>query len=171
MKTLLWMVAGVVLVVVPVVSAKQYVFPAKGQTPEQQAIDEAACKQWAVQQTGFDPSAPAPAAATAAAPATTAPAPEPMKGGAVKGAAIAAGVAKLSDNDASDAAGAGAAAGLVMQRQANRKAAEQQKTQEKAQQDAAKAQQQVSTAEQQAKQVEFDKASAACLTGKGYTVQ
>ncbi len=166
--TVSWLMI-VALVVAPALSAKQYVFPAKGQTPEQQAADEAACKQWAVQQTGFDPAAPvqAPVATAAAA----APAPEPMRGGAVKGAAIAAGVAKLSDNDASDAAGAGAAAGLVMQRQANKRAAEQQKAQHDAQQQAAAAQQQAATADRQAKQVEFDKASAACLIGKGYTVQ
>ena len=38
-------------------SAQQYVYPAKGQTPQQQQSDEAACYTWAVQQTGFDPAA------------------------------------------------------------------------------------------------------------------
>ena len=32
-----------------------YVFPTEGQTPEQQSIDEAACYDWAVQNTGTDP--------------------------------------------------------------------------------------------------------------------
>ena len=32
-----------------------YVFPTEGQTPEQQSIDEAACYDWAVQNTGSDP--------------------------------------------------------------------------------------------------------------------
>ena len=36
-------------------SAQQYVYPAKGQSPQQQQSDEAACHTWAIQQTGFDP--------------------------------------------------------------------------------------------------------------------
>jgi hypothetical protein len=32
------------------------VYPAKGQSKDQQSKDEYACHQWAVQQTGFDPS-------------------------------------------------------------------------------------------------------------------
>ncbi|MCU0812707.1 MAG: hypothetical protein MUE59_17115 [Thiobacillaceae bacterium] len=42
-------------------SAQQYVYPAKGQSPQQQKNDEAACYTWAVQQTGFDPAKPPPA--------------------------------------------------------------------------------------------------------------
>ena len=56
-------------------SAQQFVYPAKGQSPEQQKSDEAACYTWAVQQSGFDPAkppAPAPAAAPTAKPPTTA---------------------------------------------------------------------------------------------------
>ena len=49
--------------------AQQYVYPAKGQSPEQQKSDEAACYTWAVQQTGFDPAKP-PQQAAAAAPPT-----------------------------------------------------------------------------------------------------
>jgi hypothetical protein len=36
------------------------VFPAKGQTPEQQGKDESDCYVWAKQQTGYDPVAPPP---------------------------------------------------------------------------------------------------------------
>ena len=32
-----------------------YVFPTEGQTPEQQSTDEAACYNWAVENTGTDP--------------------------------------------------------------------------------------------------------------------
>ena len=32
-----------------------FVFPNEGQTPAQQSIDEAACYDWAVQNTGTDP--------------------------------------------------------------------------------------------------------------------
>ena len=41
-------------------AAQQYVYPAKGQTPEKQKSDEAACHTWAIQQTGFDPAKPPP---------------------------------------------------------------------------------------------------------------
>ncbi len=51
--------------------AQQYVYPAKGQSADQQKKDEYECHQWAVKQTGFDPTkAPPPAAA--------APPPEPV---------------------------------------------------------------------------------------------
>lgn len=32
-----------------------YVYPANGQEPAQQAVDEKECRQWATQQTGYDP--------------------------------------------------------------------------------------------------------------------
>ena len=35
-------------------------YPAKGQSPQQQKSDEAACYSWAVQQSGFDPAKPQP---------------------------------------------------------------------------------------------------------------
>ena len=51
------------------------VFPAKGQTAQQQAQDEGECYAWSKGQTGVDPMAPAPAPAQPAAqPAQTAPA-------------------------------------------------------------------------------------------------
>ena len=66
------------------VSAQQFVYPAKGQTPATQKADEAACHSWAVQQTGFDPTKPPPATA-AAAPPTTATGTQP--GAGIRGAA------------------------------------------------------------------------------------
>ena len=50
--------------------AQQYVYPAKGQSPDQQKKDEGECHGWAVKQSGFDPSAPPPAAAAPAKPTT-----------------------------------------------------------------------------------------------------
>ena len=44
--------------VVAEAGAQQYVYPANGQSPEQQQNDEAACYSWAVQQTGVDPANP-----------------------------------------------------------------------------------------------------------------
>jgi hypothetical protein len=44
----------------PAVAQQQapFVYPAKGQTPDQQAKDEFACFQWAREQTGYDPARP-----------------------------------------------------------------------------------------------------------------
>jgi hypothetical protein len=134
--------------------AQQYVYPAKGQTPEKQKSDEAACYTWAVQQTGFDPAKPPPPAA-AAAPPTTATGTAPGAGakGAVKGAVV----GEVVGGDAST----GAAAGAVVARSASRK-------QNAAAANSAQQQQQAATSQQQAS---FAKARAACLEGKGYTVK
>src|ERR1700761_4711179 len=42
----------------PTPQTQVMVYPARGQTPEQQERDRYECHVWAVQQTGFDPSAP-----------------------------------------------------------------------------------------------------------------
>ena len=129
------------------VGAQQYVYPAKGQTPEKQKSDEAACYSWAVQQTGFDPAkAPPP---TAAAP-TTATGTTPGAGarGAAKGAVVGGIVGD---------AGTGAAVGATAARNQSRK------------QNAAQQHQQAGASQQQ--QQAFAKARAACLEGKGYTVK
>jgi len=126
--------------------AQQYVYPAKGQTPEKQKGDEAACYSWAVQQTGFDPAKPPPSAAAP----TTATGTQPGAGarGAAKGAVVG-GI--MGD------AGTGAAVGAVAGRSQSRR------------QNSATAQQQSAATQQQ--QTAFAKARGACLEGKGYTVK
>jgi len=57
-----------------------YVYPTKGQSPQQQEFDRGQCYSWAVQQTGFDPANPR--VATGPAPAMQAP-----QGGMFRGAA------------------------------------------------------------------------------------
>lgn len=160
----------------PICYGAQYVFPAQGQTPETQKADQEACIAWATAQTGYDPTA-----ATAAAPATPAPTATPapaatestaattekQRGGALKGAAIASGVAAITDNDKSDAAAAGAVVGLVGQRSSNRRAEKNAAETEAQQPQTAPA----PAAAPTASAAEFEKANAACLTGKGYTVQ
>jgi hypothetical protein len=134
--------------------AQQFVYPAQGQTPEQQQADEAACYQWAVQQSGFDPTKPPPAAPAPQA-ATTATGTAP--GAGLRGAARGAVVGEIISDDA----GAGAAVGAVAARgQSRRQAAAAGQQAE---------QQQTSAVQQQ--QAAFDKARAACLEGKGYTVK
>ena len=133
-------------------AAQQYVYPAKGQTQQQQKNDEAACHKWAVQQTGFDPANPPPQQ-PAPKPATTATGTTPGAGarGALGGAAVGA--------IAGDA-GAGAAAGAVVARAGSRR-------QNAAKQQQAQQQQQAGTQQQAG----FAKARAACLEGRGYTVK
>lgn len=135
-------------------SAQQYVFPAKGQSPEVQKADEAACYSWAVQQTGFDPAKPPPPS-TAPKPPTTATGTTPGAGagGALRGAVV----GEIVGGDA----GAGAAAGAVAARSQSRRQNAATANSAQQQQDAGAQQQQAS----------FGKARAACLEGKGYTVK
>jgi hypothetical protein len=136
------------------VGAQQIVYPAKGQTPEQQKSDESACYTWAVQQTGFDPAKP-PAAAPPATPPTTATGTTP--GAGARGAARGAVVGEVVGGDASTGAAVGAAAARGQSRQQNTATAK-----------SAQQQQQSATQQQQAN---FAKAHAACLEGRGYTVK
>jgi Glycine-zipper domain len=132
------------------------VFPAKGQTAEQQGKDEGDCYTWAKQQTGYDPIAPAPPPAAAAAPA--------QKGGAVKGAAKgAAGGAAVGAiaGDTGEGAAIGATAGAVKGR------SQQKKANAAAQQQA----QQTAQAAGQAQLDQYKKAFSACMEGKGYTAK
>jgi hypothetical protein len=132
-----------------VAAQQQFIYPSKGQSAEQQKKDEYECHQWAVQQTGFDPTKPA----TTAAPAPSGPA----KGSAVKGAVAGAVVGEVAGDNAGAGAAVGAVTGRAMSgRQAN-----------------AQAQQQQQAAAQQAqqKQATFTRARTACLEGRGYTVK
>ena len=64
--------------------AQQFVYPAKGQSPDQQKKDEGACHVWAVEQSKYDPANPPPPPQAAKAP-TPAPGTPPRAG--VPGAA------------------------------------------------------------------------------------
>jgi hypothetical protein len=134
--------------------AQQFVYPAKGQSGQQQKADEAACAPWAVKQTGFDPAKPPPATAAAQAP-TTATGTTP--GAGLRGAARGAVVGEVVGGDAGTRAAVGAAAGCARSRRQNAATAQQ-------------AQPQPAAATQQ-QQATFAEARAACLEGKGYTVK
>lgn len=142
------------LTLVAEAGAQQFVYPAKGQSPEQQKSDEAACYSWAVQQTGFDPAKP-PQQQAAAKPPTTATGTTP--GAGVRGAARGAVVGEVVGDDARTGAAAGAAAGRAQSRRQNAATAQQ-------------GQQQQQAASQQ-QQGAFQKARAACLEGRGYSVK
>jgi hypothetical protein len=135
--------------------AQQYVYPAKGQSPEQQKSDEGACYSWAVQQTGFDPAKPPPAQQATTAPKT---ATGTTPGAGARGAARGAVVGEIAGGDnTGTAAAAGAVAARGQSRRQNRAATQQ-----------AQQQQQAGTQQQQQG---FAKARAACLEGRGYTVK
>jgi hypothetical protein len=144
-------------------ATKMIVYPAKEQSAEQQATDERECYVWSQQQTGIDPMAAGPDADSAAAAsadkmdsATTGAA----VGGAARGAAGGAIIGGIT-GDAGEGAAVGAVAGAVSGRRAKKRAEKQ-----AAQQGAAQAQ--GISAERMAT---FKKGMAACLTGRGYTVQ
>ena len=133
--------------------SQQIVYPAKGQSPQQQQKDEAECYQWAVSNTGIDPAKAAPVAAAPTQP-TTATGTTP--GAGARGAARGAVVGGIVGD-----AGAGAAAGAVAGRSQSRRS-------NAAQQQQATTQQQQAQSSQNAT---FAKARAACLEGRGYTVK
>jgi hypothetical protein len=143
------------------------VFPAKGQTPQQQSQDEGECYAWSKGQTGVDPMAPPPAAAQPAAQPAPAPSGARLRG-AARGAAAGAVIGEVANNDAGKGAAVGATVGVV----AGGAKSRQQQAQAEAQ---AQANAQQQTAQQQAAQQQqmdlFKKGFAACLEPKGYTIK
>ena len=148
-------IATAMILAVPlsVLAQQPLAYPAKGQSQAKQDKDEGECHVWAKNKTGIDPAA----VATSPAPQETGPATgggERLRGaarGALGGAAIGA-----IGGDAGKGAGAGAVAGTMVgghrarQNQANRNAAAQQG---------------------QAQQVDsYNRAYAACMSGRGYTI-
>ena len=137
------------------------VFPADGQSDEQMEKDKYECYSWAKKQTGFDPME---------IPTATAPPPKEKagSGGALKGAAAGAAVGaaggKISGKSASRGAGYGAAAGGLLggMKQSSRRMEDEQAKQQWAQEQS----QQYANARN-----EYNRAYAACLEGKGYTVK
>ena len=129
------------------------IYPAKGQSPDQQKQDEFECHQWAVSQTGFDPTkaqAPPPQQA-------------PQRGGAVRGAAggalLGLGIGAITGNagrGAAIGAGAGAVAGGAAQagRNQQREASNQQ-----------------AQSNYNANLQQYNRAKAVCMEGRGYTVK
>jgi hypothetical protein len=145
--------AVVGMLVTPAV-AQVYVYPEKGQSKERQSRDQYECHQWATQQTGFDP-AQAQASPPAAPPSSGA---SPLRG-AGRGAAIGA-VGGAIGGNAGTGAAVGAATGALfggMRRRDEQQAAAQ----------AQASQAQVSAQGNAA----YDRALAACLSGRGYTVR
>lgn len=153
----------------PVLAQDVYIYPTKGQSPEQQNRDRYECHTWAVQQTGFDPTNP-----QMAQPATPPPAREAPQGGLLRGGARGAALGAVGGAIAGDAgkgAAIGAATGALfggMRRRDQRRREEQARRNYEAQQAQAQAQQQQAYGQ---RRNEYNRAMGACLSGRGYTVK
>jgi hypothetical protein len=148
------------------------IYPAKGQSAEQQKKDEGECQIWAKGNTGIDPLALAGQASQP--PPVAAQAPPPPGGQRVRGAARgAAGGAVIGAiaGDAGKGAAIGAAAGTVAGGARKRQAEQQTAAANQQAQAQANQQAQAQSANTQAQLATFNKAYAACLEGRGYTVK
>ena len=129
-----------------------FTYPQKGQSREQQSKDKAECYQWAVNETGYNPSAPPPAPA----------APPPQGGlvrGAARGALMGAAVGAIAGDTGKGAAIGATAGGMggAMRRRDSQREADHY-----AQQNAAQS---------QAKADQHRRAMTACLEARGYSVK
>ena len=135
---------------------KLYVYPAKGQSQQQQKKDEFECYKWAMEQSGVDPlNLPK----VEAPPVQSGPTGGAVKG-AAKGAAAGATIGAIT-GDAGQGAAVGAAAGAMAGRRAGKQAQAQQNQQAQAN----------AAAQEQAMKDSFTKAFSVCLEGKGYTIK
>ena len=138
----------------PVIAQQQIIYPAKGQSAEQQQKDEAECYTWAKEQTGYDP-----VQATQYATAPQQSTGGERLGGAARGAAGGAAIGALAGN-AGKGAAIGAVGGTVLggARQRGKESENEQ----------AIANQQQAIAQQQQN---YQRAYTACFEGRGYTVR
>jgi hypothetical protein len=133
-------IAAVWLAAAPALS-QQYYYPTKGQSPDQQNLDQQECSGWAMQQSGYNP-------AQAGAP--------PPSGGMVRGAAGGAALGAVGGaiaGDAGEGAAIGAATGALFGGVRQHRQRRQQSAQAQQSADA------------------FNRAMAACMQGRGYSVQ
>ena len=133
---------------------KPIVYPAKGQSMQQQSQDEAQCNAWAKQSTGIDPAV----VASSPPPPPTGPAVGGGQrlGGAAAGAAGGAALGAIGGKP-----GKGAAAGAVVGTMAGGHQARQQQA----------AQNRQAQAQQQDLIQTYYRAYGACMEGRGYTIK
>lgn len=137
------------------------VFPAKGQSDEQMDKDKYDCYNWAKKETGFDPML----VPTASAPPPKQKETKASAGrGAVGGALLGAGLGKITGGSTKKGAVVGGVGGAVVG--GSRKAGTQEEN-KKANQQWANEQ----GSEYAKKRNHYNRAFAACMEGKGYTVK
>jgi hypothetical protein len=158
MQPLMRLLSGLVMLTLmcSVAAQQPIIYPSKGQSPQRQQRDTAECQTWAKQTTGVDPVALAQQASTQ----SGAP---PPQGQVLKGAAGGAALGAVGGAIAGDA-GKGAAIGAVAGTAAG--GIRRHRTQQ-----AAAAQDQANQQQVSQQLATFNRATAACMTGRGYTVQ
>jgi hypothetical protein len=138
-----------------------FVYPQKGQSEELIEKDKYACYTWAKNQTGFDPME---------VPSATAPPPQQKapKGGALRGAAggalLGAAIGGIANDDPGKGAAIGAVTGGIFGGAKRQKQAQQQKQAEQQWADE-------QAAQYAQKRSSYNRAYAACLEGRDYTVK
>lgn len=132
---------------------KPIVYPAKGQSPQQQNQDDGDCYVWAKHNTGIDPAV---VAQTPAPPVASASGGGERASGALRGAVGGVAIGAIA-GDAGKGAGIGAVAGVMAGGREARK-----NQQAKQQQGQAQQQQQINT---------FYRAYGACMEGRNYTIK
>ena len=145
----------------PPVNTTVYAYPQNGQSPDQQSRDRYECSEWAVHQTGFDPTAPSVPAQYR----VVASGPPPGTGtavGAIAGAVIGAAISPRWDR------GAGAVFGGLTGAMIG-SASDAQRAQNNQIQMSEAEQQQYAAMAQKAS--DYRRALSACLGGRGYSVK
>lgn len=140
--------------------AGMFIYPTKGQSQEKQDKDRYECHSWAVKQTGFDPSNPHTVTSNAPQPQPYQPSQPHVLKGAGRGAALGAVGGAITGN-----AGKGAAAGAAMGGLVGGFKRRDEKIRQAHQQQAS------AQSAQQSQRNAYQRAMAACLEGRGYTVK
>jgi len=153
---LLTVLCGACVAATSMAADELMIFPNADQTAEKQEEDKFACYSWAKGETGFDPMAP---------PTTTEAPPqqEAQKGGMARGAVRGAAVGQLVGGD-SDSTWSGAAAGAAV---GGMRRNDQKRKEQQAQEQWEQEQVQIYTENRN----RYNRAYAACLEGKDYTVR
>jgi len=142
---------------------EQYIYPTKGQSSKQQEKDRFECYGWAKGQSGFDPMAP---------PRTSTPPPSrgtrSVAGGAVRGGAVGAGVGAVGGAIAGGKAGKGAKIGAATGGLLGGMGAASENA--RASQDYREWERREAN-QYAAARGQYNRAFAACMEGRGYTVK
>ena len=168
------MIAGLLSALPEAASAQQmFIYPSRGQTEERQQRDKYECNQWAVEQTGFDPSNPPPMQSYGEyqpPPPMQPPRGGGLFGGAFRGAALGSVGGAIGGNAGEGAAIGAATGGLfgAMRRRERMAEFEQQQSSYQMQVASVQSRQRAAYASQHRA---FTRAMKACLSGRGYTVE
>jgi Glycine zipper len=160
LKRLVVLVCGAVVLAGYILAAAQpYIYPSRGQSPQQEQSDKGQCYSWAVQQTGFDPANPQ--GGMAPPPGMQAP-----QGGMFRGAAGGAALGAVGGAIGGDA-GEGAAIGAGVGALFGRMRRSREMREEMQMQQSYMARQQAAMGQGRSN---YERAFSACMMGRGYTV-